>query len=94
MSSRLLPSGFLSTSLTSLHYPLLCQGYKCQDIRLPQAVSLAFPPEQHDVRLELEEEKKTAGGARERRAEKPLAIRLKKGLTSAATAAAAAAAAN
>lgn len=37
--------------LTPLHHPLLCQGYKCQDIRLPQAVSLALPPEQHHVRL-------------------------------------------
>lgn len=50
MSSRLPPSGSLSTSLTSLHYPLLFPGFKCQDIRLPRAVSLAFPPEQHAVR--------------------------------------------
>lgn len=77
MSTRLLPSGSLSTSLTSLHYPLLCQGYKCQDIRLPQAVSLGFSPEQHDVRLE-ESKKKTAGGGGERWVEKELAIRLKK----------------
>lgn len=52
MSSRLPPSGSLCTSLTSLHYPLLCLWFKCQDIRLPQAVSPALPPEQRGVRLE------------------------------------------
>lgn len=46
------PQALLCTSLTSLHYPLLCLGFKCQDIGLPRAVSPAFPPEQRGVRLE------------------------------------------
>lgn len=50
MSSRLLPSGSLSLSLSlcnisSLHCIIhsFAKAIKCQDIRLPQAVSLAFP---------------------------------------------------
>lgn len=81
MSSGLLPSGSLSLALSphpSLHcLPSPLPGlYKCQDVRLPQAVSLAFfPPEQRDwwrVR------KKTAGGAGERRVDQPLHSDMKK----------------
>lgn len=39
-------------SLHTLHYPLLSPSFKCQDIRLPRAVSLAFPAEQRGARLE------------------------------------------